>query len=183
MELDQETLRRLLDYDPETGALTWRERPAEMFESGAKSAQDNARTWNRRFAGKPAFATNHGNGYLSGRVLGIKEYAHRVAWMIAHGTWPRQIDHINGIKKDNRASNLRSVFQSENMKNTRLRSDNTSGFVGVSWDKRKNMWLSGIKIDGRRYHVGYFAKLNDAVTARRGAERKYGFHENHGRAT
>lgn len=83
-------------------------------------------------------------------------YAHRLAWLFVTGSWPKsQIDHIDGDRKNNRFSNLREASNSENQQNTKLRSDNTSGFPGVSWSKKANQWKAKITIEGRQKHISY----------------------------
>ena len=121
------------------------------------------------------------DGYLPLNIRGKHFYQHRVAWFIMTGTWPDSIDHINGVKHDNRAVNLRSVSHDTNMRNQKKHNTNTSGHTGVSWEKRSGKWLAYIYHDKKRHHLGYFLKLDDAVSARKMAEHKFGFHENHGR--
>lgn len=174
MELDQETLRRLLDYDPETGALTWKGRPMEMFSTAA-----HGRTWNTRWAGKSALVTRGPHGHLYGRVLGRKHFAHRVIWKIVHGVNPVEVDHINGRPDDNRLDNLRAVDHATNGKNRRIGVNNTSGALGVRWEAGK--WRATMSANGAGIHIGRFDDFDAAVTARKAAERKFGFHENHGR--
>tara|TARA_R110000787_G_C13248677_1_gene429137 strand:- start:202 stop:756 length:555 start_codon:yes stop_codon:yes gene_type:complete len=174
---DPKMLRKLLDYNPETGELTWKERTADMF------AQDGQmKSWNTRWAGKPAFTADNGNGYLCGSISGISYRAHRVAWAMCHGKWPDEIDHINGIRRDNRIFNLRSVTRTENNRNAARRKDNASGCVGVSWEQSRGKWLAHIKVNKKNINLGRFSEKSEAIAARQAAEVKYGFHENHGRA-
>lgn len=91
-----------------------------------------------------------------------------------------EIDHENHIRNDNRIENLRLVSSKGNKKNTTRRCDNTSGVTGVHWFKRECKWKVQIKVDGKQRHLGLFDNLDDAVAARKAAERQYGFHENHG---
>lgn len=172
-----ETLRKLLSYDPDTGLLTWKRRPIEMF------ATDRAgKIWNTRFCGKPAFKTDHNAGYRQGKISDKAYLAHRVAYAIHHGAWPAsQIDHINGDRSDNRIANLRNVTNAENARNRVLPTDNTSGHMGVSWDGRRCKWHSCIHVRGKRRHIGYFTDIEDAIAARAAADVQYGFHPNHGR--
>ena len=93
------------------------------------------------------------------------------------GRWPIGIDHENGIRSDNRWSNLREAEQSENCMNVAKRSDNTSGVTGVSWDRFTKKWYVSIKGN----FLGRFHCLNRAILVRKSAEREYGFHSNHGR--
>ena len=86
----------------------------------------------------------------------------------------KNIDHINGCKIDNRKSNLRIVTQQQNMWNIKkLPSHNTSGIMGVSWQKNRRKWQVGLKLDGKRIHIGNFADINDAQEAYLKAKNKY----------
>ena len=168
--MEIERLRQLLNYDPETGALTWKER-AEVRPQ-----------WNGRYAGKPAGCVDS-HGYLKIGIDGRNYYAHRLAWAIHHGEWPQhQIDHINGDKLDNRIANLRDVPQVVNGRNQKMAAHNTSGYAGIHWRKSDRRWQAFIKVDRKQRHLGYFDNLADAVAVRRAAERQYGFTERHGRA-
>lgn len=83
------------------------------------------------------------------------------------------VDHINGNPLDNRRSNLRICTHKENSRNTKLAKNNTSGAIGVRWDKTKNKWLARIKVDYKDIHIGRFNNFKDAVKARKDAEIKY----------
>jgi hypothetical protein len=67
------------------------------------------------------------------------------------------------------------------MRNRKLNANNRSGVSGVCWAEGTQKWQAQIKVDGRMIYLGQFDELADAATARRTAEQKYGFHENHGR--
>lgn len=95
-----------------------------------------------------------------------------------YGNWPQHIDHINGDRLDNRIENLREVDRAENMKNMRMPADNTSGFVGVTRHYEK--WKAQITVNGKHIYLGRFDHKKDAIAARIAANRKFGFHENHG---
>lgn len=158
---DPEYLRQRLRYDAETGKLYWR---------GA-------------LGGREAFKAVHSKGYLCGFVAGTQMYAHRVVWAMCRNVWPLgQIDHIDGDPTNNRIDNLRDVPAPENQRNMRRSSANTSKVTGVYWDKRLQKWTAKLGVDNRSLHLGVFASFEDAVSARKTAERKYGFHKNHGRA-
>lgn len=162
-------LRQRLRYEPETGKLYWREH------------EDMPQRWNTRYAGREAFTAVRNTGYKHGRVLGVAYQAHRVIWALVHGVWPDgQIDHIDHDPVNNRIENLRIVQHRENQRNASLRGNNTSGTMGVSWYKAGSKWTAYITVDCVKQHLGYFNTFEDAVTARKQAERIFGFHENHG---
>lgn len=171
-----ELLRQLLRYEPETGKLYWRERNADM----SKEFNDTeCNRWNGAWAGKEAF-TSTSCGYKQGHIMSSHCRAHRVIWAIVYGEWPKHIDHINGIKDDNRIENLRSVSHAENCRNQKRASNNTSGVCGVYWCKRYGKWRVQIGANGKCKHLGYFDDFDKAVATRKSAEAKYDFHQNHG---
>lgn len=83
------------------------------------------------------------------------------------------IDHINHNCLDNRKTNLRIVTHSQNMQNTRLRSNNTSGFKGVSFNKTNNRWIATIVENGNYHFLGSYATKDEAIHARQLGEKKY----------
>lgn len=164
----QEVLLALFRYEPETGRLFWRERP-------------NCNVFNAKFAHKEAFTSDCGQGYRQGRIYGCLYYAHRVILKMTYGPIEGHVDHINGIRSDNRLVNLRSVSRSENQRNLSLPSTNTSGVIGVTWRAEKGKWRAQIKVGGKNYHLGYAETVESAVVLRKAAEKKFGFHPNHGK--
>lgn len=166
-----EYLRKRLRYEPETGKLFWLD------------CDDMRPQWKSRFVGKEAMITMSSHGYFSARFSGCAVYAHRVIWAMVHGEWPvGEIDHINGNRSDNRIENLRHVTKSENAKNKRRPSNNSSGVSGVHWFKRDQKWQAQISIgSGRSKHLGYFSTLEEAAAARLAAEREYGYTDRHGK--
>ena len=172
-------LRQILIYDPATGSLTWKRRAeASFIPRAGRTPSHTANAWNAANAGKTAFTSAAKNKYLRGGVNGLTLYAHRVAWAIYHGEWPAcDIDHVNGVRSDNRISNLRAVSRKLNMQNRAMSSNNTSGTMGVSYSRRHKLWC--VSISGT--HVGWFHDKDSAVEARRDAELKMQYHENHGR--
>ncbi len=171
-----ETLHRLLSFNPDTGVLVWKKRPLDLCANLRL-----CNSWNAIWAGKPALTSVDHNGYPMGHVLGRKCPAHRVLWALVHGEWPDQIDHINGIKTDNRLLNLRSVTKLENFKNRRLSKNNRSGTMGVSLRLETGQWRASIRDENsRQISLGHFAVKDDAIAARKAAELQYGYHENHG---
>lgn len=166
-----EQLRELLTYDPETGKLFWMERPVSMFNG---ERELSANKWNSRFAGREAFTCVLDSGYRTGLVFRKAYKAHRVAWAIFHGRWPRgQIDHVNGDKQDNRIINLREASQSENKRNTAIYRNNTSGYKGVCWHRATGKWISQIGLGGKQIRLGYFNDPAEAHAAYCEAAKKY----------
>ena len=124
------------------------------------------------------------DGYLTGEVDGITMLLHRLAWEIYHNKKiPNglQIDHVNGVRDDNRICNLRLVSRSGNMRNRATPKNNTSGQIGVHYSKGEDRWIARIGVKGRKVAIGAFIEKSDAIAARKLAEAEYGFHKNHGR--
>lgn len=93
-------------------------------------------------------------------------YAHRLAWFYQTGGWPKdEIDHKNGIPSDNRWKNLREATRSNQLHNTRMRSDNTSGYKGVCWAKKEGRWLASITLHGKSKFIGYYETPKKAHAA------------------
>ncbi len=183
-EVDPALLRELLRYEPETGKLFWLRRDVSLFEDTPnKTAEQQCKWWNGRFADQPAFTARGVHDCRAGRIFGTTHYAHRVIWAIAYGEWPSdEIDHINGNRADNRLSNLRSVSHQVNMQNKARYRSNRSGTPGVSFHPRMKRWQAYITVNGRRRHLGSFGRKSDAVAARVSAQQQSGvFHANHGR--
>jgi hypothetical protein len=173
---DQATLHELLTYDPVTGKLYWKARDIRTFTSASRGA-----TWNKRFAGKEAFTTLRPDGYYGGSIHYVNYLAHRIIFKWLHGYDPDQVDHDDRDRTNNRPANLIDASAEDNSKNCKLFSSNTSGFMGVSWDSRRNAWKAQIKTSGKDIYLGRFEDINDAIDARQRAEIRHGFHPNHGK--
>ena len=155
-ELTAEKLRELLHYDPATGIFTWKVSTARRVKVGDIAGYSN------------------GNGYLQISVQSRLYLAHRLAWLYMYGTWPTdQLDHINRNRSDNQISNLREVTNKQNGQNQSKPSNNTSGYTGVSWYKRTYKWVAQIMHNQKRIHLGYFTDREDAIAARKAAEKLY----------
>ncbi len=180
-----ELLRQLLDYDADTGILTWRPRRHENLTSAPLSCtEQSCAAWNKRFAGKPAFVGIDGAGYHQGAIFGHYLKAHRVIWVLVHGRWPDgEIDHINGDARDNRLINLRDVPHSVNLRNCRRSKRNTSGITGVVLNKKTGRWVASICINRKIYALGTYDTIGEAAEARLKAQVDMGFAENHGNST
>lgn len=144
-----EKARELLDYDPETGRLSWK----------GKSAQ----------AG-----TLHIKGYWQVSILGRFYKAHRLAWLYVHGEWPNgDIDHLDGNRANNRISNLRDVTNAQNQQNRRRANKNSkSGILGASWDENRGLWQAHITLDRKKIHIGRFSTAEEAHAAYVAAKNK-----------
>jgi hypothetical protein len=158
--LTQSRLKELFNYCPESGAFT-RLASCKGVKAGLSGSND-------------------GKGYLLIRVDGKKYKSHRLAFLYMTGEFPpHDVDHVNGVRDDNRWENLHAATRSENCKNQKLYNTNKSGYMGVGWNKRAGKWHARYRISNKLHHLGYFADINDAVSAR--ATVSHLFHENHGR--
>jgi len=181
MELTTQIARELLTYNPDTGKLFWKERPAKYFNN-----PNYTKRWNTRYAGKEALTaiSLRKSGHISrldGYVLNKSYSTHRIAWLMYYGEWPKnQIDHINQDPTDNRIKNLRDVTNAENHKNQTLRSTNTSGYVGVSFYKSRNKYSAEALVNGVKKWLGYYDTVEEAAAVRAVASINYNFHPNHG---
>ena len=165
-----ELLRKLLRYEPETGKLFWRVRDGVP------------KWWNTKYAGKEAFVHQNINGYCCGNINNNTYVSHRVIWAMFYNYWPRdQIDHINGVKTDNRIKNLRDVVQSKNQRNRTMNKNNTSGYNGIYWDKNSKKWTPRIRINGKMKRLGSFKNIEDAIAVRKLAEVNGGYTKRHGK--
>ena len=171
-----ELIRQLIRFDEKTGKYFWKARPREMFRS-----EQTYISWHTRFCGKETFIEKTPDGYRRASVFGRRYRAHRLIWAIHYGTWPNgQIDHINGKRDDNRIENLRDVTATDNTRNRHDNALNTSGQMGVCWNKAKEKWRVTIGAGGKRIHIGEFREKSEAVAARKKAELLLGYHPNHG---
>jgi hypothetical protein len=175
-------VKSVLRYEPETGHMYWLERDAVLFDNTpARSATHRARNWNSAWAGARAFTAISPEGYLRGAIFNKSFSAHRVAWVLAYGRWPTdEIDHINGIRSDNRLVNLREASSTTNKMNSARRLDNKSGVTGVHWCKQQSRWQAEIKKHGKRIHLGFFSDIEKAAEARQKAQAYLGFSVRHG---
>ena len=110
------------------------------------------------------------NGYLVARDADInkKVYMHQLICKTN-----KQVDHINRNRLDNRRENLRPATQQENRFNNSIRSDNTSGIIGVCWHKQAMKWTAQIQVGNTNINLGTYNNFNDAIIARLKAELKY----------
>jgi hypothetical protein len=175
-DLSQDLLNEFFHFHAETGCLYYKERDRKHFNTS-----HGYKKFNSRYAGRLAGSTSVA-GYRTVKIFGKDYKVHRIVWILNFGgVIPHSIDHKNGIRNDNRLENLRLATQREQRRNTALSSRSTSGENGVCWQKRDKRWYAYIQINGKRKNLGYFVNKEDAIAARKAANKKYGYHENHGR--
>ena len=118
--------------------------------------------------------SRHGKGYRTIGINNCRFLEHRVVWLLCKGEWPLdQIDHKNRIRDDNRIENLRIASQRQNSMNSSISKNNKSGKTGVTWHKHTNKWRVRIRVDGQSIYLGLFKYKQDAINARKEAEKKY----------
>lgn len=141
-----ELIRNLFNYDPETGYIT------------------RIVSYGRALTGQVFCDANNVS------VLGVPIRPARLAWALHNGAWPPDdmfVDHINGIKADNRIVNLRLATPTQNQYNKAA----TSFYPkGVTWRNRlQKPWQAKIRVNGTRYHLGSFETMEEAAEAYRKA--------------
>ena len=160
--LTQAELMRVMSYDMETGHFT------RLVKSKVSSVGDVC-------------------GYVMQtgyRLIGIggRSYtAHRLAFLYVTGEFPtEQVDHINRNRSDNRWKNIRPASNLDNSRNKKRLSRNTSGATGVSFIKANQKWRATIGVKYKEIYLGYYETFDEALIARKSAERQYGFSDTHG---
>ena len=139
--LTQNRLKELFSYNPLTGVFTRKVKLAYKSKIG-------------EVVGCLTKA-----GYLTAQVNGKLYSLHRLAYLYMTGNWPDITDHINGVKNDNRWTNLRSCTQQQNTFNKKISSNNTSGVKGVCWEASRKKWR--VSVSNR--NVGRFDSLEEAT--------------------
>lgn len=148
-KLSHEELKRLLHYNPDTGQFTW------LVNRGGSARKGS-------IAGNKIKTT----GYMKIGVNCTRYLLHRLAWFYMTEEWPKyEIDHINGVKDDNRFHNLREADRSQNQFNSGMASNNSSGYKGVTYCKKSRKYKSQIMIMYKRINIGYFDTPEEAHEA------------------
>jgi hypothetical protein len=144
--LTAERLRELMHYNPLTGVFT------NSVSRGAAGSGN--------LSGGPAL-----NGYMVIAVDGKRLYAHRLAWLYMTGEWPKHhIDHINGIRNDNRIANLRDIAHAINVQNRRLPKEGSqTGVLGVR--RMRDKFQARVVVGGKKHCIGTFDNLEEARNA------------------
>lgn len=149
-QLTQEYLKQILHYDPATGFFTWKVSRGYQAKKGNRAGYDTH------------------SGYLAIGINRVRYYAHRLAWLYVHGTFPKaHLDHINGVTCDNRICNLRVASAAENISNGKHRVNNTSGVKGLRFLPRSGKWQGQVRKNYRNYHTKSFSTREEAVEALR----------------
>lgn len=167
-----EYLRQCLDYDIESGALTWRERPRDHF-----SSDSHWRRWNGRYPGKEAGSRARESEiwiYITVSLLGATYRAHRIIWKMIYGADPTElIDHIDGDGTNNRIGNMRAANPTQNAQNTKSRVPGR--LKGVQRHKKNGTWMARIGCNNKRKSLGHFKTEELAHEAyRRAAAEQFG---------
>jgi len=145
-----EEIRKLFYFDFNTGKIYW--------------AVDHGRWGNLP---KNIEAGCLKNGYRWIRIGKKNYFGHHIAWALWYGEWANStLDHLNGIRDDNRPENLRIASVAENNQNQHnTPSHNTSGIRGVSWDAARNKWTARISLNGKSKNLGRFDTIEIAENA------------------
>lgn len=153
--MDIEDLKTVLDYEPATGVFRW------LVPRGRVSAGASA-------------GTLRGDGYRAIRINRVTHLAHRLAWLMTTGLWPKgEIDHINGVRADNRWLNLRDVSRDVNQQNQkRAQVTNGAGLLGVSRADAVRGFRARIFFEGEEHHLGTYPTAQEAHAAYLEAKRK-----------
>lgn len=150
-------LREYLNYDPASGVFTWKKRA-------------HARMAHNKVGMRAGLLGSSGYRYIK---FGQKLYReHRLAFEFIYGVRPKEVDHINGDRADNRIANLRAATHQQNLANCKNRKNNTSGKKGVHKHK-DGRWRARISVDGKSIHLGLFTSLDEAHAAYVGAAERY----------
>ncbi len=158
--ITQERLKELLHYDPESGIFT-------RLKNQTNSTK----------VGERAGTMQHGYRHI--KIDKVKYKASHLAWLYIYGKWPDHIiDHINNTPDDDRISNLQDItLRGNQQRRTKLRKDNTSGYIGVCYNKGAKKFAAQILINGHSKHLGLFNTAEEASIAYQQA--KLQLHFNH----
>lgn len=152
-ELTHARVREVLDYDEETGVLIWKKQLAHRAKAGTVAG------------------SKLGNGYREIRVDNVKYLAHRLIWFWMTGKWPNgQVDHIDLNRSNNSWANLRIATHGQNVYNSGLRRNNTSGHKGVI--RRKYAWHARIMANRKLHLLGDFKTKEEAIKAYQDAAKR-----------
>jgi len=147
--ITQKVLKELFLHDEEKGVLYWKNPTSFRVKKG-------------EFAG-----TVYHDGNVNIQIKGKVYKRHRLIWMFKHGYFPKQLDHIDRDRSNDRLNNLRESNQSENNANKAKTNKKTSSiYIGVSWSESRKRWESKVMKNRKTYHLGRFKCEIEAAKAR-----------------
>jgi len=155
--ITQAELKELLDYDPETGIFTWK-----VCRGGKQIG---------RVAGYM-----HNSGYRYTEIDHQHYALHRLAWLYVHGKYPNdslEIDHINGVRDDNRIANLRLATRAQQMQNKAVYSNSTTKLPGITFHKASGKYAARLNVNGKQIWLGLFDTVEAAWEARQKAKAEH----------
>lgn len=152
-DLTQELLWFLFSY--KEGVLFWNAKINQRIEIGSVAGSKD------------------GNGYVQIMINGKRYKAHRLIFIMHKNFAPSTIDHINGVRDDNRIENLRAATLEENAHNRRISKLSTSGIKNVYWHKSSRKWQVAVSANGKQIHAGYFNTKEEAESAAISARNKH----------
>ena len=144
-QISQQEALELFTYSD--GKLLWKVSPAYRIKAGTEAGSVRE------------------NGYI---VIAYKKHfyrAHHLVYLMFNGEYPKQIDHVNTVRDDNRIENLRLATDSENQWNRSLNANNTTGHKNVKWVQRLRKYVVAIAINAKSKHIGVYVNLQDAIEA------------------
>jgi hypothetical protein len=106
-----------------------------------------------------------GRRYLKCSLNGVNVYQHHIVWLLHHAELPSRVDHRDRDRSNNRIENLRAADHSQNLRNCRTYSNNTSGFKGVDLHKSTGRYRARLRLRGKEISLGYFATAEQAAAA------------------
>lgn len=160
--ITQAELKQVLHYNPNTGIFVWLVSPRNNIPAGTIAGWEN---WYK---------------YRTITIHNEKYREHRLAYLYMTGAIPKIVNHKDHVMDNNKWSNLRGVDGKKKQQNQKIYKNNKSGITGVTWRSNRNKWIAMIVVTKKKIYLGCFENKKDAIKARKKAEIKYGFHENHG---
>lgn len=152
--LPESCISEAFEISPEDGIVTWK------ISSGSTKIGDVV-----------GYKRGTPSSYAKGSLNGVRFRVHELIYWWVHKELPKEIDHIDRDKLNNKISNLRGVSNQQNQRNRKVSKNNTSGTTGVS--RFRGKWQASIKVDGKKIHLGIRNSLEEAVKLRENAETKY----------
>ncbi len=142
------------------GRVFWLTRPLEHFK-----CLQSFRAWNTKYANMEAgcFEKKKTGIRCVINFNGVTIYRYHVVWALNHGEWaPGEIDHEDRDSSHDHIDNLRLATSSQNHANSRIRSNNTSGYKGVTWSSVQNKWQAQISVNNHLMYLGCFEDIDEA---------------------